>query len=196
MQSFWRIAPALLAFAFCAPAQAKIVSSTDVSYFTVDGSTPAEIYHNILDRGPRVSGERALASISTLATQDGGLTEANGTCKVTDYVINLDFKIQRPRIANEQVLPDNERAMWQELNGFIATHEDQHKAVWLGCARELEQKIDALRAPSCGEVITAGEALWQEMLSACDKTQRSFDAEQSRTLMKQPFMLRALKVAK
>lgn len=195
MKILWRIAPALLAFAFSAPALAEIVSSTDVSYFTVDGNTLAEIYRDILDRGPRVSGERALASIGTLATQDGGLTEENGSCRVTGYVISLTFKIRRPRIANEKVLPGEERAMWKQMNGFIAAHEDEHKAVWLACARDLDQKITALSAPTCAELLMAGEALWQQMLSACDAKQRSFDAQQSRTLMQQPFMLRALKAA-
>ena len=71
-----------------------------------------------------MSGERALASIGTLATQDGGLKQENGACRATDYVISLEFKILRPRIVNEQVLPVKERALWQQMNRFIAAHED------------------------------------------------------------------------
>lgn len=177
------------------PADAKIVSHTSVTYFTVGGSTPAEIYHNILDQGPRVNGARALASIYTVTTQDGRLHEEGGVCRVTDYVITLEFEISRPRIANEQVLPPDERAMWQQMNGFIAAHENQHKAVWQGCAADLNHRIDVLRAPSCRELGQKAEALWQDMLTACDKTQRGFDEAQSRALVQQPFMLRALKSA-
>lgn len=191
-----RLATALLALFSCARAEAEIVSRSEISYFTVGGRTPAEIYRNILDQGPRVDGARAIASIATRASQDAGFAESGGACRLKDYVITLDFTIQRPRIANEQVLPQAERAMWQRMNDFIATHEDQHKQVWQGCAANLDQRIASLSAPTCRELGAQAEALWQEMLATCDATQRSFDAEQSLALMRQPFMRRALDAAK
>jgi len=191
----WRAALTLLALALCSKANAEIVSRTEVSYFTVEGTTPAEIYHNILDHGPRVGGARALASIGTRATQDAGLDQAGGSCRLSGYVIKLEFIIQRPRIANEQILPPADRALWQQMNSFIEDHENQHKSVWQSCAADLDQRIAALKAPSCGELGTKAEALWQDMLTKCDETQRSFDTQQSLALMRQPFMLRALKSA-
>lgn len=190
-----RVAPALLVAASLSPARAEVFSSVDVSYFSVEGNTPAEIYHNILDRGPRVNGARALASISTRATEDADLHDDGGTCRMTDHVIRLDFRIQRPRIANENVLTSEDRAKWQQMNVFIAAHEDQHKKVWQGCAADLERRIDTLRTTTCDEFNRQANALWQEMLASCDKIQRSYDAEQSRALMLQPFMLRAMQAA-
>lgn len=186
------LVPVTLALASCSGARAEIVSRTEISYFTVGGSTPAEIYRNILDSGPRVGGARALASIGTRATQDGALKESGGACRLKDYVITLEFAIKRPRIANEQVLPRAERALWEQMNGFIAEHEDQHKQVWQSCAEDLDRSIAALSAPTCGELGEKAEAMWQEMLASCDATQRSFDAEQSLALMRQPFMRHAL----
>lgn len=191
----WSSAFSLLALSLCSNADAEIVSHTEVSYFTVAGNTPAEIYHNILDRGPRVGGARALASIGTRATQDAELDQEDGSCKLRDYVITLEFSIQRPRIANEQVLPPADRAAWQQMNGFIEEHENQHKAVWQSCAADLDHRIAELTAPSCSELGTRAEALWQDMLAKCDETQRSFDLQQSLALMRQPFMLRALEAA-
>lgn len=195
MQSTWRLAPALLAWALCLPAEAKVTTHTNILYFNVEGRTLAEIYKAILDRGPRVSGARALASIGTRATQDGGLTQKDGSCRVTDYVISLEFDIQRPRIANEQVLPPEDRALWQRMNGFLAAHENQHKIVWEACAADLDQRIAVLAFPDCKELAARAEALWNDMLARCDKTQRSFDAAQSKALLEQPFMERALKSA-
>ena len=189
------LVPALLLQAMISTASAKTVSHADVTYFTVGGRTPEEIYRNILDQGPRVNGVRALASINTRTTQDGGLHEEGGVCRVTDYVITLEFKIERPRISNEQILPPDERAMWHQMNDFIAAHENQHKAVWQACAADLDHRIETLSAPNWSELGQKAEALWQEMLDSCDKTQRSFDDAQSRALVKQPFMLRALKSA-
>lgn len=195
LQSLLRLASALLAYATSAPALADIVSRADVSYFTVEGNTPGEIYRNILASGPRVGGAKAIASIRTQATQDGALAEKDGVCQVKDYVITLDFIVTRPRIANEQVLSTADRALWQQMNGFIAAHEEQHRSVWQSCAAGLEKQITLLRAASCADLGARAEALWQDMLASCDKIQRSFDDDQSLALIRQPFMRRALEGA-
>lgn len=176
-------------------AHAEIVSKSDVSYFVVTGDTPTEIYHNILESGPRVNGARAIASITTRATQDAGVDESGGACRLTGYVITLEFMISRPRIANLDVLSKAERSMWDRMNRFIAMHENEHKAVWQGCAQELEPKMVALAAPDCDQLIARAEALWDEMLKACDARQRRFDKLQADDLMQQPFMRHALESA-
>lgn len=190
-----RVAPALLVCMLAANAGAEVVSNTKVTYFVVEGATPVEIYRNILDRGPRVGGARALASIGTRTTQDGALRDEGGVCRVRDYVITLDFEIQRPRIGNEQVLPESDRAMWQQVSGFIAAHETQHRNVWQSCAADLDRRVATLEAPTCSDLGAKAEALWQEMLTSCDALQRSFDDEQARALMRQPFMRHALEAA-
>ena len=187
-----RLAAALGVLAMSASSHADVVSHVDVSYFAVEGSNLPEIYRSTLARGPRVNGAQALASIGTRATQDGDLEQQGGSCRVTDYVISLEFVIQRPRIASEQVLSPDDRALWQQMNEFIVAHENQHKEVWAACAGGLDASMAALRAPTCNELGDKAEALWQDMLASCDKTQRAFDAAQSRVLMQQPFMRRAL----
>lgn len=173
------------------PARGEVLSTTEVVYFDVEGSTPAEIYRNILDRGPRIGGNRALASIGTRAMQDGGMAQNGNVCTLTDYTISLQFVIRRPRIANEGVLSDADRALWQDMNAFILGHEEQHKTVWLACAAELDSKMSALRPPSCPELVETADGMWRQMLADCDARQRSYDAAQSRELMQQPFMKRA-----
>lgn len=187
--------PAIFALAWCSSVEAEVISSTAISYFTVGGKTPPEIYRNILDRGPRVGGARALASIGTHATQDGTPKKSGGVCRLTRYVITLDFAIQRPRIANEQVLPQAERDLWQRMSIFIEAHESQHKQVWQSCAEDLDHRIADLSAPTCRALVRKAEGLWQEMLASCDARQRAFDDDQSLALMRQPFMRRALDAA-
>lgn len=177
------------------PAKAEVISRSDLSYFIVEGNTPTEIYHNILERGPRVNGARAIASITTNAAQDAGVEEAGGACRLKDYVITLDFVVTRPRIRNLDVLSKAERAMWERINRFIALHENEHKQVWQGCAAELEQKVLALAPPDCDQLIAQAEALWNDMLKTCDARQKRFDSLQSRDLMRQPFMRHAVEEA-
>ncbi len=196
MHLCWHMATAaVLLLGAHIPARGDVVSSTKVIYFDVVGSTPAEIYRNILDRGPRIGGSTALASIGTRTVQDGRIELTGDSCVLKDYTITLQFVIRRPRIANEEVLSDADRALWRDMNAFIQNHENQHKDVWSACAVKLDDKMSALKPPSCDALTQTADGLWRRMLADCDEKQRSFDAEQSRQLMLQPFMQRARKGA-
>lgn len=185
------IALAVLAACFAAPAQGAVVSNTQISYYTVGGTTPGAIFRAILNRGPRVSGARAIASIATRAAQDAGLDDSGGACRLKGYTITLDFLITRPRIANPGVLTAQDRASWAQMNRFIIAHENQHKQTWLGCAAELDRRMGTLTTPSCGQLSVQGESLWQQMVASCGRKQRAFDAAQARQLEALPFMQRA-----
>lgn len=185
----------MLGFGLISPAEAKVLFEAEVIYFDIAGVTPAQIYRDILDRGPRIGGKEALASIGTRAIQDAGLAESGGSCGLTDYTIRLNFVIRRPRIPHEEILPPGDRALWQQMNEFIGIHENQHKEVWLGCAAEHDSRMSLLVAPTCGELLATAQTMWKQMLANCDRKQRSYDAEQSRELMQQPFMQRARKGA-
>lgn len=181
----------MLGLGLVSPAEARVLSETEIIYFDVGGVTPAQIYRDILDRGPRIGGKEALASIGTRAIQDAGLAESGGSCGLTDYTIRLNFVIRRPRIAHEDVLPPGDRMLWQQMNEFIGIHENQHKDVWLACASEHDSRMSLLRAPTCDELLVKAEVMWQQMLANCDRKQRSYDADQANELMRQPFMQRA-----
>lgn len=182
------VALALLA---AAPAQAEVISGIEIVYFDVGGATPAQIYRDILERGPRIGGEEALASIGTRAVQDAGLAERGGSCGLTDYTIKLHFVIRRPRIIHQHILPPGVHALWQEMNEFIGIHENQHKDVWLACAAEHDSRMSRLTAASCDDLLAKAQVLWREMLGNCDSKQRAYDSDQAKLLMQQPFMQRA-----
>lgn len=191
MTSLWRLAPSLLLALAAQPASSAVISTTQIAYFTVGGSTSTEIFRSILSYGPRVGGSQSIASIGTRAVQDGGLKQSGGACHVTGYSIHLTFVIRRPRIGNISALSPADRAAWQQMNGFIIAHEGQHKANWLSCVGKLDSQMSRLSAPSCGDLAAKANGLWQQMLARCDALQHSFDAAQSRALEQQPFMVHA-----
>lgn len=186
------LAAAWLALGGFAGATAETVSSTRLSYFTISGNTPAEIYRAILRRGPRVDGERAIASADATAVQNGRLEQSGGFCRVKDYRIKLTFRITRPRIANEGALSAGDRALWRQFSRFVVAHEEEHKRVWLACAADLDRRVRSVRAPNCDKAAAKTNAMWNQMLSGCDRKQRAFDADQARELRQQPFIRRAL----
>lgn len=181
----------MLGLGLVMPAAASVLSETQIIYFDVTGVTPAQIYRDILERGPRIGGKEALASIGTRAMQDAGVSEGTGSCGLTDYTIKLQFVIRRPRILHEDILPADDLALWQQMNEFIAIHENQHKEVWLACASEHESRMSRLTAATCDDLLARAQTMWQQMLSNCDRKQRSYDQDQSMQLMQQPFMQRA-----
>lgn len=191
MVSRWAAALAFSVLCVCGQAGAKVITDTQFSYYTADGTTPGAIFRALLKRGPRVGGAQAIASISTRAVQDGGLNENNGGCVVADYAIKLSFLIKRPRIANLGVLSADDRANWNQMNGFIIAHENQHKQIWLACAADLDRRIRSAKATSCRQLAGKAQAMWQRMLADCDRKQRSFDGVQARQLEALPFMKRA-----
>jgi predicted secreted Zn-dependent protease len=191
MTARWLVAIALLAGLLTGSAQAEVVSSTRVSYYTVSGSTPGAIFQGILGRGPQISGADAIASIATRAVQDGGLKKSGGACRLSGYRVRLTFLITRPRIANPRVLKPDDLAKWNQVNSFIIAHENQHKQNWLACAAALDRHLTAMSAPNCGQLTAKGEFMWKQMLAACDKRQRAFDSVQSWQLQQLPFMRRA-----
>lgn len=195
MPDLRHIAVALLAACIGSSSQAAVVSNTQVSYYSVGGKTPGAIFRAILNRGPRVNGWQAIASIATRAIQDGGLDDSGGACRLKGYTIKLDFVITRPRIANPGVLSAQDRANWEQMNRFIIAHENQHKQNWLSCAAQLDKRLSPMTAPSCSALSAKGNAMWQQMLESCGRKQRGFDDVQARQLEALPFMKRARKAA-
>jgi len=196
MKSLWVAAVAIGLAGLAGQSGAATVSNTSISYFMVSGTTPAEIYRSIVRKGPRVDGDKAIASAKATATQDGRLMQSGGVCRVTDYRVKLNFTITRPRIRNEKVLPASDRALWKQFTGFVEAHENEHKQVWLSCAAELERKVKAISAPDCEKTAARANALWKKMLANCDARQKSFDAAQAEELLRQPFIQRALSGAR
>ena len=185
-----RAMTAMMTLMLCAPAQATVISTTSYGYFTVNGSTPAQIYRSLLNHGPQVNHRQSIASNAMSAIQDGRLKRSNGACKVQGYTIKLRFVTTRPQITNERVLPPADLRLWRQFYSFIKQHEDEHKQVWLNCAAALERRINAISAPSCGQTAARANAMWKQMLATCDREQNSFDSSQSAELEHQPFMRR------
>lgn len=184
---------ATLAGSLAAAAGAATVPNIKYSYYTVSGRTPAEIYRAILKRGPTVEGNKALASTSAVAEQDGDLTESPSSCLISDYRLKLSFTVRLPRIQNEAVLPPADRQLWRQFSAFLKQHELRHTQLWLSCAADLERQVTGLKARTCKEASRRAAATWKKSLARCDRLQEAFDAEQRTELLNQPFMRKVMR---
>lgn len=186
-------AAALLLVWNCLPARAETVHTTLYSSYSVSGQTPVEIYRAILNRGPKVYGNRAIAATTAQAVQSHVMQQDAASCRVTQFQLSFRFDIKLPQLVDSSGLSPQNRYLWQQFTLFLKAHELQHTQLWLRCGRELEKRVMALRAVSCEEVQRRADATWQRMKPGCDKQQLNFDMQQRDVLMAQPFMQRVMR---
>ncbi|CAN5315842.1 hypothetical protein BH10PSE7_BH10PSE7_21600 [soil metagenome] len=167
---------------FAAPA-----STTQYTYYSVTGDTAASLYSSMLRRGPHVNGAKAYAATSAESSQRGKL-QPGTSCRVRDYKFNIAFTIKLPRLKEGAGLPPNVRGRWQQFSAFLKKHEETHRAIWLACARDLETKVNALRASSCDEVDTKAGRMWEDIQKSCTKKHDAFDAAEQKRLLAHPFV--------
>lgn len=189
MMSRWRIATfaVIAAVATGGEAFAKPVETTRYTYYAIGGDTAAEIYESMMRKGPKVNGAKAYAATSATTTQDGKLLQG-ASCKVQDYRLKLDFVIKLPKIRNEKALPAADRKRWQQFSSFLKAHEETHRAIWMGCAADLERQVKAIKARSCDEADRRATQLWDKIRAACDRKHKAFDAAEQKRLMAHPFV--------
>lgn len=181
------VVAAMAALSLSAAVLAKPVQTTRYTYYTVSGDSAVEIYDAMIKRGPNVNGAKAYAATSATTTQDGKLLQSS-SCQIQDYRLKLSFVIKLPKIKNERVLPASDRKQWQNFSAFLKAHEETHRQIWLGCAEDLERKVKAIKARSCGEADAKATKLWDRMRASCGKKHQAFDKAEQKRLMAHPFV--------
>lgn len=184
-----RFTPAFLIIsaALSASAAAKPIESTKYKYYAISGDTPGEIYMAMVKRGPDVNGVNAYASTLATSSQSGRLMQGK-SCRIDGYQIRIDFVINLPRLKNEKVLEGPTKAKWGQFKSFLKAHEETHKSIWLGCAKDLEAKIRAIRNTNCKALDKEASRLFEKMRSACQKKHKAFDAAEQQRLLRHPFV--------
>lgn len=171
----------------CVAAAAKPLQSTKYRYYAISGSTPGEIYAAMVRRGPDVKGINAYASTVANISQSGRFVQGK-SCRVDGYRVKIDFVINLPRLSGEDTLAATTMAKWAQFKSFLKAHEETHRGIWLGCARNLEAMSSSLSGPSCATVDSRANQLFAKMRADCQKKQTAFDAAEQKRLPSQPFL--------
>lgn len=167
---------------------ARPIEKTNYKYYTIKGDSPREIYNSMIRRGPDVNGVNAYASTLATSSQNGKLIQSGKSCRIDDYKFNIDFTINLPKLKNEKALLGQTSAKWGQFKSFLKSHEEQHRSIWLGCAKNLETQVRGLRANDCKSLDKQAAALWKKMRTSCDAKHAAFDAAEQRRLVKHPFV--------
>lgn len=171
---------------------AKPIYTTKYTYYNIGGDTAADIYNAMIRRGPHVNGARAYASTSATSSQEGKLAQGQ-ICSVQDYRLKIDFVIRLPRIKNDNLLTGATGARWQQFSQFLKKHEEMHRSIWLGCARDLEAQVRAISVADCAAADIKAAKLWEQMRKSCARKHDAFDAAEQKRLARHPFVKLVLK---
>jgi predicted secreted Zn-dependent protease len=176
--SWIRLLPVVpLAALLCAPAHAASVSKT-YSYFTVGGTTLAEIERELVVRGPQVgvTGRRHPGATQMEFTSKLGYTDRAGRCEITKATVTVNAKVILPRWNKRGSADAETRLVWDTLSSDIKRHEESHIVIAKNHARELEDELKALgRFKTCQDAAAKAKKVTTRVLGKHDEEQARFD---------------------
>jgi predicted secreted Zn-dependent protease len=183
----WCVGLVAIALLSSGAAVAKPPTTTKYVYYTIAGNSASEIYTAMVSRGPRVGGVKAYATTTAVSSQSGRLLQGQ-TCRVEDYALSIDFTIKLPKLKNERALNGAAKSQWGSFSAFLKAHEEQHRAIWLGCRNDMQAKVAALRVKSCSELNSRTAKLWQQVSQTCNRKHEQLDARDQAKLLRHPFV--------
>jgi predicted secreted Zn-dependent protease len=174
-------------------AEAKPKFPTKYTYYTVTGKSAVDVFKSLSRRGPTIKGVSAYATTTANTAQSGKLVQEGKSCRIRDYDFNADFVINLPKLRNEAALTGSSKSTWRQFSGFLKRHEEEHRAIWLGCGQRLKGQILALRKSSCSAVEKEASRLWNSMRTSCQKKHDALDRRDQKALIRHPFIKQVLR---
>jgi predicted secreted Zn-dependent protease len=184
MNRFVVIAATVLLYAGAAAAKPP---NTTYDYYSVTGKDAAELHRNMIRRGPHLSGKNAYALTIMRSTQSGQLIQGR-TCRAASYQVKMNFKMKLPKLREGSKLSSAERNRWTAFARFVRKHEETHRAIWLGCARDMERKVRAIKAKTCSAWESAERKAVAAVVASCNAKHQAFDNAEQRRLASHPFV--------
>ncbi len=168
---------ALMTFMTALPASAANLSKT-YSYFTVGGTTLAQLEEQLESRGPTVksTGRRHPGATQMEFSTRVGYVEKNGYCRVQKATVTVKAKLILPRWRQRGKADKDLRLIWDTLSSDIKRHEESHVVIAKNHAREIEQALLRLsRQKSCAALAAKTKAVSAKILAKHDRAQERFD---------------------
>ena len=167
----------IVALAFGGSAAASSVERS-YSYFTIGGSTLAEIEEELNRRGPLVgtTDRRHPGATRMQFATRVSYGESNGRCGVIDATVQLNANMILPRWRVARDAGMETRVIWDTLAADIRRHEEAHVVIARNHARELEKALKAVRNErDCAAAEERVERIRSDVLRRHDEAQIEFD---------------------
>jgi len=154
-------------------------------YYTVFGTTIADIGRSLRRRGPAARNHLAWGSHSWDFDRELTWTPGPNGCAVGDLRIDLRSTITLPRWAERGGAERELQLMWDEFMVALREHEERHRRYALEAATEIYTQTALMTASDCERLSSEIQARTREILDHYDQINRDFDAE-SRGVVRWP----------
>ena len=186
----------LLLVVIAAPATPSYASDTTYKHYGVNGKDALDILLAINQRGPKLHGNSAIATIAIDVDVDGKFVPQGNYCAVSGFKMRPKFVITLPKLKNETSLDGKTRNAWKLFYEKSKWHEEEHRRIWLDCIDKTERQLRPLRAKSCDALADRFAELYKASYDLCEKRHRLFDAKEEKRLEREPLVASALGQAK
>jgi predicted secreted Zn-dependent protease len=176
------------------PASAETIILKKVTYFSIAGTSAAEIDRNMAKFGPisSVTGRRHPGATQIKFKGSAKFVAAGNSCHIGGAKVTLSTKLMLPRWISRRKAGSDLALIWDTLSADIKRHEERHAEIARNHARALEQTILALPAAGdCATLKAKVNKLSEKAMVAHDKDQQRFDRVEAANFQRR--MIRLLK---
>lgn len=174
--------------------------SKSYKYFTINGTTAADLDRELSRRGPKSSSTNSRHPGATQMKFSGTIkyrTLKNGRCKVDSAHIKLHTKLILPRWTNRKRAERHVAMIWDTLSRDIKRHEERHAEIARQYARKLEKSLLALYPRrNCDEMEQVANSESDKILARHDSAQNSFDRSEAASFERRMTRMLRFKVEK
>ena len=160
------------------PASAETIIVKTTTYFSIGGTTAAEIDRNMARLGPLASttGRRHPGATQIRFKGSAKFVASGGSCRIGGAKVTLSTKLMLPRWTNRRKATRDLALVWDTLSADIKRHEERHAEIARNHARALEGAILALPpAGSCDVLKEKVNTISRNAMVAHEKDQKRFD---------------------
>ncbi|WP_442577448.1 DUF922 domain-containing Zn-dependent protease [Mesorhizobium sp. ASY16-5R] len=172
-----RILALVAALAFTVPAAGAATVSKTYSYFSIGGGTLDEIEAELGKYGPHVesSGQRHPGATQMKFSMRASYGDDGKRCRIVKGDVSIKATVILPKWRRPKRADSDVRLIWDTLRSDIKRHEESHVIIAKNHARELEQALPSISAPTCKEAAEDAKAMMAKVLAKLEKAQNDFD---------------------
>ena len=177
-----RVTPLALAVAALLAACTSVGERTQLSvaYYSIEGSSFAELDQQIALHGPNVLGVgRALAATNVRMVPDFRFASNGNGCRVSHAHVSVKAHVTLPRLASRQQLKRELSQAWNNLAEYARLHEAVHVAIADNYAVKAEEEVRGLTSePNCNQLRDKAVVVFKRLMADHEREQLRFDEEE------------------
>ncbi|MFZ2099590.1 MAG: DUF922 domain-containing protein [Oricola sp.] len=181
-KNHWLRPAAIAAVGFLAAGCVSTESRITTTYYTISGSTGADLDREIASKGPLKGHAMASAAIKFVPVAIA-YDKSDGMCRFGEASFRIEANVTLPRWRAHAASDADLRVAWKFLAKYAREHEQVHVAIAEKYARKIGAELKALPAQKdCDRLDDAAERVLKRNKRDHNRDQLAFDAAEQKRL--------------